>query len=182
MNPLTCERTDDLIVAMLDGSAAEKDRFALERHLSHCAECRAKKESYAELLDHMISDRMPAPDETFWKHYDTSLQAKLSEKDRPAPWILPWRAAALFATGCLVLIITAVGVLGPLVPTPVPTPGPFPMVMEELQELYGPGRDEILHTVSVVENGIPFLTGDEVFDDTPLNWFEVEDDPPSLFL
>lgn len=176
MKKISCSIAQTWIVAYVDGSLDAKSTNSLEHHLLYCSQCRSVHEATAGLLSRLREDAPAEPRETFWRQYDSSLNALLREKEidrerSELSWNVVPAALAAFAL-ILALGLGLVSRLG--VPTRSPDTLP-PQVVEELDRLYGPSLEEEISLKGGVL-AIAAANSDPPADDAIVPWFEVEED------
>lgn len=176
MKKISCSIAQTWITAYVDGSLDAKSRYSLEHHLLYCPQCRSVHVATAGLLSRLKEDVPSEPGETFWRQYDSSLNALLREKEidrdrSELSWNVVPPALAAFA------LILAFG-LGLVSRLSVPTRSLdtlSPQVVEELDRLYGPSLEE---EISLRGGGLTIAAAncDPLGDDAIVPWFEVEED------
>jgi hypothetical protein len=170
-----------MIVMDLDEGLQPEYREVLESHLRGCSACMVSREEFAALFASVAEAAPAEPDQEYWRRYDSSLDAALREKDYSRGWWgFRWKTVGvLLAAGfAFAAVYTSfydfqkTGVEDRRVSSQ--------LLMEELNELYGPSSDDFLPTFQyraiLTEARTP--RGDEA----PEEWFEVEDEAGPLWL
>jgi hypothetical protein len=181
MKRLDCSEAEKLIVFDLDEGLDLENKERLESHLQACASCIKAREQFRVLFSSVATDVPPDPGDEFWRHYDYTLAAAIREKETDAGW---WGLRWKMAGGLLAAVLAIAAVFTSLYDferkTIVEQPGVEKLVIQELNELYGPSSDEISSTLrdSAVLTEAKTSRG----DDTVFEWFEVEDENSNFLL
>lgn len=182
MKTIPCAKATDLIVRDLDEGLDSSDEQMLATHVRECLHCRQWREETAGILTSIAADVPEDPGEEFWKYYETSLQARLREKDSQTSWSFLWKAVGAIALAGTVFAVIWLGGIDPRGPRVDGDKVSWsPALMLELEQLYGPDSEETLTLTSAREHRVVFteLTGSHRDEEVP-GWFEVEDEPNQL--
>jgi hypothetical protein len=175
-----CSEAEKLIVAELDEGLNPSQQERLENHLRECAPCSRVREETFALLSSIASDLPEEPGEEFWRLYNQSLNAKLKEQESKPVWSFWWKAAGVFVSAILALVVIRVATLQPGDPQIAARYAMSPDVILELEQVYGPTSEELPPT-SVYGDQL-FSVVDARSDDNYEQWFEVEDESGPLYL
>lgn len=183
MKNIICAKAKELIVMDLDEGLDSSERQRLEGHLGECAHCKQWRDETAGILASVAADVPADPGEQFWKYYETSLQARLQEKQAPTSWNFLWKAVGAVALAAVVFmaIWLGSGSLDPVRHQVGEQASVSPALIQELEQLYGPGTDEtpassLAHDRLVAFTGL----GASYSEEEPPEWFEVEDESNQL--
>jgi hypothetical protein len=182
MKTLDCPKTEQLIVGELDEGLDAATLQALENHLRECPSCRAFRKDTARILASVAADVPEDPGELYWKHYETSLGAKLSEKSPVSRSGYGWKAAAAFAA--LAAVLTTSQVLNFRSQSPGQMDQTAALsLMRDLSVIYGPGLEDVPVGAEPGDDLREALAaGGQAPEDYLLSWFEVEDESNRLLL
>ena len=101
---MSCERYEEMILAYMDGRAAEAQRSEVERHLLACTSCRARVEELSRVWSTL--DDAPAPEAS--PAFDARLRARIAAEPQPS-W-RDWLPAPRFAFAAAALLAMSVWV------------------------------------------------------------------------
>jgi predicted anti-sigma-YlaC factor YlaD len=182
MRTISCAKATDLIVRDLDEGLSSPDKQILETHVQRCPHCREWREQTAGMLAAIAADVPQDPGEEFWKYYDTSLQARLREAEAGTSWGSFWKAIAAVAVAGIIFAVVWLARFEPgSQQVDVAKVSWSPVLIQELEQFYGPDAYEILPSTLSRDQFFAF-TGAAVAngDEEVFGWFEVEDDPNQL--
>jgi hypothetical protein len=182
MKTIPCAKATDLIVRDLDEELNSSDKQILESHVRECLHCQQWREETAGILASIAADVPEDPGEDFWKYYETSMQARLRERESQTPWNFFWKALGAVALAGAVVAVIWLGGIDPN--SHRPDGGKVamsPALFLELEQLYGPVGDETLtsnvaHDLRLAVTDLKVSHSDEELP----GWFEVEDEPNQL--
>lgn len=176
MRKLHCTKAEELIIRDLDEGLDSEPLALLESHISQCPSCRRFKEEMSSLLASVAADVPEDPGEDFWRYYDVSLQARLQEKSVSRSWGFGLRLAGVVMAGILAVLVVRWGVMEPQEPKMMDNRVAM-LLIQDLNGLYGPVRDEFVIPSSPSNGLLDALTPELSRDDGALGtWFEVEDE------
>jgi len=113
------DRWEDLMIAALDGRAAEDERRELDRHLADCAACRATFAEYGDLFLGLREAADAEPPREFWDALAAGIERRVAAPD-PSSKIVDLRertaarrgwsgvAGGLVAAGLAILVLAGV--------------------------------------------------------------------------
>lgn len=177
-----CTEAQQWIVEDLDEGLVGDRRAALEAHLRGCDSCREMRDRTERLFVTLADDVPPDPGEEFWTEYDSSLEARILQNGCQEGSGMRWKIAALALAAGLAFLVVWVGNFHPFAGKPATGEAALPVVIEELQRVYGPVSDdgsEIQVTVdaTLTAANVPVLRSDTVAE-----WVASEYDPLMMWL
>ena len=184
MRKLECHTTSKLIVASLDEGLDERRAAVLQEHIDRCPACRLAMEETRRVLDLVAVDVPADPGEDFWKRYRMSLDAKIEEVEVSREWGFTWKALGAAAAAILVVIALYGGIYGPA-QRGIGDGNQALAVLENLSPLFGPDSEEEPSSPADQELTSGALAARQpmmAYDYLATDWFDVEDDPDTLFL
>ncbi len=185
MRNIECSKAEELILAHLDEGLQNKKRLVLENHLLNCASCRELYPEIQLLLTDLAADKPEDPGEAFWRYYNTSLEARLADRNASRSWNFWLKPAGAFAIVILVAIISLsvfdLWNFHSLMIGPTTSPTPSAQLISDLNQLYGPVPDEVAFS-SIDAEHLQYSQSSRFTDDSLVEWFEVEDEPNQFFL
>ncbi len=101
---MSCEKYHDLLIAYMDGRAADEQRADVDRHLLACSSCRTRMEEYRRVW--VTLDQEPAPEIS--PAFDARLRARIAAEPKPS-W-LDWLPAPRMAFAASLLLALSIWV------------------------------------------------------------------------
>jgi len=113
---------DELLVDHLRGELDAPERARVDAHLADCAECRAAREGFAQVMTALARTAPPAPP-IHWGAYRAELRERIERGGarRGGPWAWIGRPVPALVAAALVAVLVVAGLPGLRVPgTPDP--------------------------------------------------------------
>ncbi len=177
-----CTEAQQWIVEDLDEGLVGDKRAALEDHIRECDSCRRMREETARLFVTLAEDVPPDPGEEFWKEYDSSLEALILQSGRRERSGIRWKIVAFALAAGLAFLVVWVGYFGPLGDKSSTREAALPVVIEELQRVYGPESYEGFEPQVTVDTTLLAANVPALRSDTVAEWVATEYDPLMLWL
>lgn len=179
MKKIKCREAEALILQDLDQGLNPTEKDCLENHLNGCSECARVGEEFRVILTVASSDVPQVPDEDFWIRYDSSLEARIREKEleKEPRWL--WKLLGPLVAAAVIVVAVFALTTERYKSNPTQTVSASDVTIEEVDRLFGPSQAEFAPSsqgtgVSMVLNGVT--------EDALVRWFEVEDESNQLFL
>jgi predicted anti-sigma-YlaC factor YlaD len=99
---MRCIKAETLISKSLDGLLTRDEKDALDRHLSGCSACRAKKKEYAFMTETLKNLEFPKVKPYFWER----LQPRLKEQRKFDLWAF-WKRWSIRAVPVSIIVVAA---------------------------------------------------------------------------
>jgi len=106
-----CRLVRDLLPQTLLQEPASEELERVQEHLRHCSSCRAEHERVASLLGGLAATEVPDPGGAYWDSFLLRLRGRIAMEEA-APRLSPARRVWATAAGVLLLVLSAVAVLG----------------------------------------------------------------------